>query len=425
MRCPAWARQDRQGARRDPAQLVRPDDREPGRPGPDHDHASRASRWPRPAARSSTAHPSSSSSPRKASASMARPSRRRRRLPASSSSASRSASWPPSRRGIFPTAMITRKAGPALAAGCTVVSSPPRRRRSRPSLWPSSAERAGDPARACSTSSPAAPATIGGELTANPLVRMLTFTGSTEVGKVLHARNAPRPSRRSAGARRQRAVHRLRRCRSRRGGGGRHGLEIPQCRADLRVRQPHPGAGRASTTPSPRSSRAAVAKMKVGPGTEHGVTTGPLINKAAVEKVEEHIADALAKGAKVVAGGKRHARAATSSSRRSCADVTRDMMVAARGDLRPGGAALPLQDRGRGDRHGQRHRVRPRLPISTPATSAASGGSPRRWNTASSASMKGIISTEVGAFRRRQGIRHRPRRLASRHRGIHSRSNTC
>ena len=84
-------------------------------------------------------------------------------------------------------------------------------------------------------------------------------------------------------------------------------FQVPQHRPDLRLRQPHPGAGRGSTMPSPPSSRWRWAALKVGNGMEAGVTTGPLINAAAVAKVEEHIADAVAKGAKVLTGGKRHA----------------------------------------------------------------------------------------------------------------------
>ena len=80
--------------------------------------------------------------------------------------------------------------------------------------------------------------------------------------------------------------------------------------------------------------------MKVGAGTEEGVTTGPLINKAAVEKVEEHVADALKHGAKVVLGGKRHGRGGNFYEPTILANVTQEMMVAREEDLRPRGAAL-------------------------------------------------------------------------------------
>ena len=90
--------------------------------------------------------------------------------------------------------------------------------------------------------------------------------------------------------------------------------------------------------------------------------------------------------------------AAPSSSRRCSRDVTTDMLVTPRGDLRPGRAALPLQERGRGDRAWPTTPSSALPPISMPATSAASGGSPRRSNTAWSASTTGIISTEVAPF---------------------------
>ena len=103
----------------------------------------------------------------------------------------------------------------------------------------------------------------------------------------------------------------------------------------------------------------AVAKLKVGDGLKGETQQGPLIDMKAVAKVEEHIADAVAKGAKVVAGGKRHALGGsffepTILDRRHAADEG-----GAGRDLRPGGAAVPLQDRRGGDPPGQRHRVRP------------------------------------------------------------------
>ena len=130
---------------------------------------------------------------------------------------------------------------------------------------------------------------------------------------------------------------------------------------------------------------AAKAKaLKVGNGFEAGVTQGPLIDAPALAKVEQHVADALAKGAKVLTGGKRIGERFYEPT--VLADVTARNALRARGDLRPGRAGVPLQDRGRGDRDGQRHRIRPRRAISTAATSAASSASARRWNTAWSAS---------------------------------------
>ena len=105
-------------------------------------------------------------------------------------------------------------------------------------------------------------------------------------------------------------------------------------------------------------------------------------------------------------------------------DVTPRHAGRPRGDLRPGRAALPLQDRGRGDRHGQRHRVRPRLlflhPRHRPRLARRRGARIRHRRH-----QRRHHLDRGRALRRRQGIRHRPRRLAPRHRGISSRSNTC
>jgi succinate-semialdehyde dehydrogenase/glutarate-semialdehyde dehydrogenase len=134
--------------------------------------------------------------------------------------------------------MITRKVAPALAAGCTVVVKPaeqtPLTRRWR---WPAG-QRAGDSAGRVQRRHRRCRVAIGGELTANPIVRKLTFTGSTEVGRLLMAQCAPTHQEAVARTRRQRALHRLRRRRPRRRGRGRAGLEVPQHRPDLRVRQP-------------------------------------------------------------------------------------------------------------------------------------------------------------------------------------------
>ena len=214
----------------------------------------------------------------------------------------------------FPTAMITRKVGPALAAGCTMVIKPASATPFSALALCELAERAGMPKGVFSVVTGAS-GPIGGELTANPLVRKFTFTGSTEVGKKLMAAVREHGEEGLARARRQRALHRVRRRRPRRGGRRRDGLEVPQHRPDLRVREPHLGAGRVYDAFAAKLAES-VAKIKVGNGLEAGVTIGPLIDEAAVEKVEEHIADAVAKGAQVVLGGKRHRSADASSSRR-------------------------------------------------------------------------------------------------------------
>ena len=153
----------------------------------------------------------------------------------------------------FPAAMVTRKAAPALAAGCTMVLKPAeqtpligaRRRAARP--------RGGPARRACSGSSPAAredaPA-IGRVLTSSPVVRKLGFTGSTEVGKLLMAQCARTGEEGLARARRQRAVHRLRRRRPRRGGRGRARSASSATRARRASRPTGSSSRRRSTTRS-------------------------------------------------------------------------------------------------------------------------------------------------------------------------------
>ena len=138
----------------------------------------------------------------------------------------------------FPAAMITRKVGPALAAGCTMVVKPAE-------LTPYSAlamgvlaERAGIPPGVLSVVTGDSKA-IGGELTSNPIVRKLSFTGSTAVGKLLMAQCAGDGEEDVDGARRQCAVHRVRRRRSGTCGRRRNRVEVSQRRSDVRVREPH------------------------------------------------------------------------------------------------------------------------------------------------------------------------------------------
>ena len=236
------AQEDGEGARGRRAPLVRADDRAPGRSrAADDDRAGQAAH--RVARRGRLrARRSSSGLARKPSASTATPSPATRPTSGSSSSSSRSASSPASRRGTFPLAMITRKAGPALAAGCTVVLKPASQTPFSALALAELGERAGVPPGVLNVVTGAA-SEIGGELTSNPIVRKLSFTGSTEVGKLLMAQCAAHGQEDLARARRQRAVHRLRRCGSRCGGRRSDGLEVPQHRSDVRLREPHLRAG--------------------------------------------------------------------------------------------------------------------------------------------------------------------------------------
>ncbi len=205
----------------------------------------------------------------------------------------------------FPAAMITRKAGPALAAGCTMVVKPASATPYSALAMAELAERAGVPRGVLSVVTGSAGA-IGGEMSTNPLVRKLTFTGSTEIGKKLMAQCASTVKKTSMEL-----------------GGNAPFIVFEDADLDAAAEgaiiskyrnngQTCVCANRILVQDKVYDAFAAklaekVKALKVGDGRESGVTTGPLINADAVAKVEEHIADALAKGAKVLTGGKPHA----------------------------------------------------------------------------------------------------------------------
>jgi succinate-semialdehyde dehydrogenase/glutarate-semialdehyde dehydrogenase len=225
----------------------------------------------------------------------------------------------------FPNAMITRKAGPALAAGCTMVIKPA-------SMTPYSAlalcelaERAGIPKGVISVVTGSA-APIGKELTTNPLVRKFTFTGSTEVGKELMAQCASTVKKVSLEL-----------------GGNAPFIVFDDADLDSAVEGALASKFRNTGQTCVCANRIfvqdgvydafsrkladKVGKMKVGYGLEDGVVQGPLIEMKAVEKVEEHIADALAKGAHVLVGGKRHDKGGQFFQPTVLIDVTPAMKV--------------------------------------------------------------------------------------------------
>ena len=226
----------------------------------------------------------------------------------------------------FPAAMITRKVAPALAVGCTVVCKPASETPLTALALAVLAERAGIPKGVFNVITGKA-SVIGKELTSNPDVRMLTFTGSTEIGAKLMEQCAP-------------TIKKL----GMELGGNAPFIVFDDADLDKAVAgamaSKYRNAGQTCVCANriyvqdkvydafAEKLAAEVRKMKVGPGTEAGVTTGPLINKAAVEKVEEHVADALGKGAKVVLGGKRHALGGNFFEPTILADVTQKMMVA-------------------------------------------------------------------------------------------------
>jgi succinate-semialdehyde dehydrogenase/glutarate-semialdehyde dehydrogenase len=225
----------------------------------------------------------------------------------------------------FPSAMITRKAGPGWAAGCTGVIRPASQTPFSALALGVLAERAGMPAGVCNVVTGAA-AEMGAELTSSPLVRKLTFTGSTEVGAKLLAQ----------------AAATIKKC-SMELGGNAPFLVFDDADLDAAVQgamaSKYRNAGQTCVCANrllvqdgvfdafAEKLGAAVRALKVGPGTEEGVTQGPLINADAVAKVEEHIADATAHGARVVLGGKRHALGGNFFEPTILADVPRDALI--------------------------------------------------------------------------------------------------
>jgi len=209
----------------------------------------------------------------------------------------------------FPSAMITRKAGPALAAGCTMVLKPATATPYSALALAELAERAGVPKGVFSVLTGSATA-IGGELTGNPIVRKLTFTGSTEIGKVLMQQCAGTVKKVSLEL-----------------GGNAPFIVFDDADLDAAaegaIASKYRNAGQTCVCANrllvqdkvydafAAKLAEKVAALKVGDGFEAGVSQGPLIDAAAVAKVEEHISDAVAKGAKVLAGGKRHALGGT------------------------------------------------------------------------------------------------------------------
>ncbi|WP_179405360.1 NAD-dependent succinate-semialdehyde dehydrogenase [Burkholderia guangdongensis] len=205
----------------------------------------------------------------------------------------------------FPAAMITRKVGPALAAGCPIVVKPAEATPFSALAMAVLAERAGVPAGVFSVVT-GDPKAIGGELTGNPVVRKLSFTGSTAVGRLLMAQCAPTVKKVSLEL-----------------GGNAPFIVFDDADIDAAVQGAIVSKYRNSGQTCVCTNRfyvhervydefaqklaGAVGQLKVGRGTEAGVAQGPLINEAAVLKVEAHIEDALAKGARIAAGGKRHA----------------------------------------------------------------------------------------------------------------------
>lgn len=227
----------------------------------------------------------------------------------------------------FPNAMITRKAGPALAAGCTVVLKPAAETPLSALALAELSERAGIPAGVFNIVPGTDSRAIGAELTGNPVVQKLSFTGSTGVGKLLMEQCASNIKKVSLEL-----------------GGNAPFIVFDDADLDAAVQGAIDSKFRNSGQTCVCTNRvlvqdgiydefsrrlaAAVAELKVAPAHAEGAQQGPLINAKAVAKVQEHIGDALAKGATLLTGGKPHTLGGSFFEPTVLGDVTTEMQVA-------------------------------------------------------------------------------------------------
>jgi len=227
----------------------------------------------------------------------------------------------------FPAAMITRKAAPALAAGCTFVCKPATQTPYSALAMAELGARAGIPAGVLNIITGASSSEIGGELTSNPSVRKLTFTGSTEVGKKLMAQ--------CAGTMKKVSLEL---------GGNAPFIVFEDADLDAAaagaIVSKYRNTGQTCVCANRLLVQSsvyeaftkklvdAVAKLKVGDGLKGATDQGPLIDSKALAKVEEHIADAVSKGGQIAFGGKRHALGGTFFQPTVITNVTSDMLVA-------------------------------------------------------------------------------------------------
>jgi succinate-semialdehyde dehydrogenase/glutarate-semialdehyde dehydrogenase len=225
--------------------------------------------------------------------------------------------------------MITRKVAPAFAAGCTVVAKPAEATPLSALALAELAERAGLPPGVFNivTGDAARAPEIGLALCESPVVRKVSFTGSTEVGRILLRQSANTVKKLSLEL-----------------GGNAPFIVFDDADLDAAVEgaiaSKYRNAGQTCVCANrlyvqegvydefAKRLAARVAQFKVGPGDEPGVTIGPLIEPAAIAKVEEHVADALAKGASVLTGGRRHALGGLFFEPTILANVTQSMKVA-------------------------------------------------------------------------------------------------
>jgi succinate-semialdehyde dehydrogenase/glutarate-semialdehyde dehydrogenase len=238
----------------------------------------------------------------------------------------------------FPAAMITRKAGPALAAGCSMVVKPASQTPMTALALAELAQRAGVPAGVFSVVTGNDTRAIGGVLTSHPLVRKVTFTGSTEVGRVLLQQSAAT----------------IKKC-SMELGGNAPCIVFDDADLDTAVEGVLAAKFRNTGQSCIAANRVLVqdgihdalagrlaqraTQLKVGNGLEAGVQIGPLIDAAAVQKVEQHLRDAVAQGAHVLAGGQRHALGGSFFEPTVVSGVHGDMAIAREETFGP---VLPL-----------------------------------------------------------------------------------
>jgi succinate-semialdehyde dehydrogenase/glutarate-semialdehyde dehydrogenase len=242
----------------------------------------------------------------------------------------------------FPSSMITRKVSPALAAGCTVVIKPAEATPFSAFALAVLAERAGFPPGVLNVITGDAPA-IGGELCANPIVRKLSFTGSTEVGRLLMKQVAPTIKKISLEL-----------------GGNAPFIVFDDADLDAAAEGAMVSKYRNSGQTCVCANRffvqesvydafaerlaKKVGALKVGRGTEPGVTQGPLINAEALAKVEAHLSDARSRGAKVAIGGKRHALGGTFYEPTVLTGVTPQMRIFREETFGPVAPLIPFRD---------------------------------------------------------------------------------
>ncbi|MDR1350235.1 MAG: NAD-dependent succinate-semialdehyde dehydrogenase [Zoogloeaceae bacterium] len=229
----------------------------------------------------------------------------------------------------FPAAMITRKVAPALAAGCTVLIKPAEYTPLTALALAELAEQAGLPAGVFNiiTAAGASAPAVGKELTSNPVVRKLSFTGSTEVGRLLMAQSAPTLKKLSLEL-----------------GGNAPFIVFDDADLDIAIEGAMASKFRNSGQTCICANRflvqsgiyeafaekltAKVKTLKVGNGADAGITQGPLIDAAALKKVETQVADAVAKGARILTGGQRHTLGGAFYEPTVIADATAEMLCA-------------------------------------------------------------------------------------------------